>query len=650
MSTVFLKVLNMSITAGWVILAVIVLRLLLRKAPKWSVCLLWGLAAVRLVVPFSFKSIFSLIPSGETIPANIEMMRQPVIDSGVGVINDAVNPLVGSFAPDPSVVTSINPLQAVIPLLGLIWLLGACAMLVYALASYRKLKKSVAASVLAEEGVMVCDEVPSPFILGLFQPLIYLPSSLEEETRGYVLDHERAHIKRRDHFWKPLGFLILAIHWFNPLCWIAYILLCRDIEAACDEKVIRGMDKEAVAAYSQALLDCSFPRKRIAACPLAFGEVGVKERVKNVLNYKKPAFWIILAAVVICIVAGVCFLTNPKKTPEEEAMVTEPTETDAAETEIHKVFTAVVTGVGSQLIVRPMEGMSELNSGDRFEIPTRDLTFEPAVGDLLEIDYNGMIQEGSPCRLEKIWSIERKQKAASEETFIWSGYFIDLQAKGEDYYHPYFSFDEEGYWLAGADLATSKAIQGMYSLSGDRVEANEQKVSSGPMPYEQEASVELRILEPWMLIVTKAGGDAAKYYQLEEGDILVHIDTTDTNAYGEVTGEALLRAKFPRYFDLPDKELVILASKIAGRYCFMIVPGPVSNAEAKMEAIILKPASLEEMRTILSTYDISEGAIRVIPTVLPWSSEIDDDMVLWNIEDHSKYLRKLLLQPSESEK
>ena len=190
----------------------------------------------------------------------------------------------------------------------------------------------------------------------------------------------------------------------------------------------------------------------------------------------------------------------------------------------------------------------------------------------------------------------------------------------------------------------------MYSLSGDRVEANEQKVSSGPMPYEQEASVELRILEPWMLIVTKAGGDAAKYYQLEEGDILVHIDTTDTNAYGEVTGEALLRAKFPRYFDLPDKELVILASKITGRYCFRILPGPVSNAEAKMEAIILKPASLEEMRTILSTYDISEGAIRVIPTVLPWSSEIDDDMVLWNIEDHSKYLRKLLLQPSESEK
>ena len=310
MSAVFLKLLNLSITASWLILAVILVRFLLKKAPRWISCVLWALVAVRLVCPFSLESALSLIPSSETIPSNIEMMQKPAIDSGITAINEAVNPAIShSFSPDP--MTSANPLQIIIPVLSIVWIVGMAAMLLYALISYIRLKKSVGASVPVRDNILACDEVKSPFILGIIKPLIYVPSSIEGEAMDYVITHESAHIQRRDHWWKPFGYLLLTVYWFNPLCWLAYVLLCRDIEMACDEKVIRDMDKGSVAAYSQALLDCSFPRRRIAACPLAFGEVGVKERVKSVLNYKKPAFWIIIVAVVACIVVGVCFLTSP---------------------------------------------------------------------------------------------------------------------------------------------------------------------------------------------------------------------------------------------------------------------------------------------------------------------------------------------------
>lgn len=310
MGEIFLKLLNLSITASWLILAVLVLRLVLKKAPKWVNCALWAMVAVRLICPFSFESALSLIPSAETVPYDIAMRTNPAIDSGISSVNKVINPVIAdSFTPNP--VASANPLQIVIPVVAFLWLAGMIALLLYALISYIRLKKSVGASITIRDNILACDEVRSPFILGILKPLIYVPSSMSGETLGCVITHETAHLKRHDHWWKPLGYLLLAVYWFNPLCWVAYILLCRDIEMACDEKVIRGMDRNEKAAYSQALLDCSFPRKRIAACPLAFGEVGVKERVKSVLNYKKPAFWIIVAAVVACIVVGVCFLTNP---------------------------------------------------------------------------------------------------------------------------------------------------------------------------------------------------------------------------------------------------------------------------------------------------------------------------------------------------
>ena len=529
MSGIFLKVLNMSIAAGWLILAVILLRLLLKKAPKWTVCLLWALAALRLVVPFSLESIFSLIPSSETVPANIEMMGKPAIDSGIGVINEVVNPVVGSFAPDQNIPASVNPLQIVVPLLGIVWLAGIAAMLIYALISYLKLKKSVAASVPAEDGVMACDEVSSPFILGVFRPTIYLPSGMEGETREYVLDHERAHLARRDHLWKPLGFLILAVHWFNPLCWIAYVLLCRDIEAACDEKVIRSMDKEAVAAYSQALLDCSFPRKRIAACPLAFGEVGVKERVKNVLNYKKPAFWIILAAVVICIVSAVCFLTNPKKDKEP---------TDPAET--HRVFQAVVTeSGGGSMYIRPLVGMSELNSGTRFSVPTKGLDFEPVPGDVLEIDYNGLIQEVYPCRLDRIWSIRRIEEDGTESKEFFDRLTWVAQEAKNDYLHPYVYF-EGTKWQAGADRAVSFFVGGEFTRVGDRIEARLRDSASGPA--DEAVSVEFKILSRYEMVVTKVSEEMAASLGLTAGDYLLSSLVNDSNDYEGGNGSVTFRS------------------------------------------------------------------------------------------------------------
>ena len=313
MSGIFLKLLNLSISASWLVLVVLALRLVLKRAPKWVNVLLWGMVALRLMLPFSIESALSLIPSAETVsPEVVQFDPAPTITSGVTIIDNAVNPsLSESFAAAP--LASVNPLYVWTYLAGWVWLIGLAAMLAYALVSYLRLRRRVSASIPLRENIYVCDEVPSPFILGIVRPRIYLPSALDEAQRGSVLSHERAHLARRDHWWKPLGFALLAVYWFNPLLWLAYTLLCRDIELACDERVLRGMDAGQVKAYSSALLACSVPRRMIAACPLAFGEVGVGARVKNALRYKKPAFWVVAASVIVCIVVAVCFLTNPER-------------------------------------------------------------------------------------------------------------------------------------------------------------------------------------------------------------------------------------------------------------------------------------------------------------------------------------------------
>ena len=318
MAAVFLKLLNLSISASWLVLAVLALRLVSKRSPKWMNVLLWGIVALRLMLPFSIESALSLIPSAETVsPAVVQFDPAPTITSGVEFIDNAVNPsLSESFAAAP--LASVNPLYVWTYLAGWVWLIGLGAMLLYALVSYLRLRRRVSVSLCVRENIYLCDAISSPFILGVVKPRIYLPSGLDEVQRQNVLSHERAHLARRDHWWKPLGFALLAVYWFNPVLWLAYALLCRDIELACDERVIRTMDESAVKTYSTVLLACSIPRKAVITCPLAFGEVGVKERVRNALHYKKPAFWIVVASAVVCIVVAVCFLTNP------------PTDTDAA--------------------------------------------------------------------------------------------------------------------------------------------------------------------------------------------------------------------------------------------------------------------------------------------------------------------------------
>ena len=318
MAAVFLKLLNLSISASWLVLAVLALRLISKRSPKWMNVLLWGIVALRLVLPFSIESALSLIPSAETLsPEVVRFDPAPTITSGVEFIDNAVNPsLSESFAAAP--LASVNPLYVWTEIAGWVWLIGLGAMLLYALASYLRLRRRVSVSLPIQDNIYLCDAISSPFILGVVKPHIYLPSGLDEVQRQNVLSHERAHLARCDHWWKPLGFALLAVYWFNPVLWLAYTLLCRDIELACDERVIRTMDESAVKTYSTVLLACSMPRKAVITCPLAFGEVGVKERVRNALHYKKPAFWVVAASVAVCVVVAVCFLTSP------------PTDTDAA--------------------------------------------------------------------------------------------------------------------------------------------------------------------------------------------------------------------------------------------------------------------------------------------------------------------------------
>ena len=310
MSELFLKIVNMSISASWAVVAVLALRFCLKKAPKWVNVLLWGIVAMRMVFPFSIESVLSLIPSAETISPTIMMEQSPSVQTGVPALNHVINPVIsGSFTPAPG--ASANPLQIWIPVLTGIWLFGIAALFLYSAVSYWRLRRKVCEAVILRGNIYQSEKVCSPFVLGIIRPKIYLPYHMDSREMGHVIAHEQTHICRRDHWWKPLGFLLLTIHWFNPLMWLSYVLLCRDIELACDEKVIGEMGNEQRADYTQALVTCSVGRRVIAACPLAFGEIGVKERVKSVMNYKKPAFWIVLASVIVCAVIAVCFLTNP---------------------------------------------------------------------------------------------------------------------------------------------------------------------------------------------------------------------------------------------------------------------------------------------------------------------------------------------------
>ena len=351
MNELFLKIINMSISASWLVLAVLILRILLKKAPKWVSVLLWGIVAIKLICPFTIESSVSLIPdsvgSGKLISEwadnyidDIDIYHPDSIyyDAAIGAGREPISDGEGGYY----VVTKHDQLgepatieNTVIPVLSIVWVAGIILLALYTSISYWRLRSKVDTAVRYKDNIFQSENVSSPFVLGIIKPRIYLPFNMSEQDLEHVVAHEQAHIRRKDHWWKPLGFLLLTIHWFNPLMWLAYVLLCRDIELACDEKVIKELENEQRADYTQALVACSVNRRMIAACPLAFGEVGVKERVKSVMNYKKPAFWIIILAIIACVGVAICFLTNP---------VSKNTIVLGANYDIEKVLYAVTVG------------------------------------------------------------------------------------------------------------------------------------------------------------------------------------------------------------------------------------------------------------------------------------------------------------------
>ena len=357
MGDIFLKLLNMSITAGWLILAVLCIRLLFRKIPKWVNCLLWGVVAIRLICPFSIESQFSILPSTEPIKSSTVVEGEvqnyiPSIDSRLTIVENTINPmLTETFVYNES--DSAAPLQIVTYAAGLVWCCGMVLLIIFAMSSAVKLHKLVKEAVCIRDNIYICDAVKSPFILGIFRPRVYLSSALREREMDYILAHESAHLKRKDHWWKALGYLLLCIHWFNPLCWMAYSLLCKDIELVCDEKAAKDMTFHEKKEYSKVLLSCARQRSLIMVCPLAFGEVGVKERVKSVLNYKKPTLWIMIATVAVLVILAVCFLTNP--TREYQIRITIP----AGSTEAFCYSDEEISPKGNTLTFYAGEGLGD---------------------------------------------------------------------------------------------------------------------------------------------------------------------------------------------------------------------------------------------------------------------------------------------------
>ena len=307
--SLFWQVVRLSLTAGWMILVLLALRPLLKKAPRRFSCLLWGLVAVRLALPFSFESRVSMVPQAAAAPQKIAQALNPGQMNWVSPAALAANPLPAAEAAAPA----FSPAS----LIPLAWGLGIAAMLLYAAVSYFRLSRQVRLSAPAGKRVYRCDTISTPFILGIVNPKIYLPSDLDERTAVSVLAHEQAHLRRGDHLWKPLGYVLLSIYWFNPLCWVAYFLFCRDVEQACDEAVIERMNPQQKKDYSAALLACAAPN-RIQVCPLAFAEVGVKQRIAGVLNYRKPKFWVVTLAALLCVSLTAGLLTDPVKATKAE--------------------------------------------------------------------------------------------------------------------------------------------------------------------------------------------------------------------------------------------------------------------------------------------------------------------------------------------
>lgn len=328
MNDIFLKLLNMSLAASWLIVAIVVLRLIVQKMPRWNICLLWGLVAIRLICPFSIESPVGLVPSNEMISKNIlsESHHKLNITSGVKALDTMVNEyLEDTYHEGTSVVYNYG--NILMTELGVIWICGVFGLLLYVVFMNLRLRVHLKEAILLQENIYLCDYVRSPFVFGLLNPYIYLPSGIDKSEMEYVIAHEKAHLQRKDHIWKAIAFTLLVIYWFNPLSWIAFTLFCRDIELACDEKVIKNLSVAEKKAYLESLLSCSFKKRIAIVYPLAFGEVGVKQRVKSILSYKKPTFTALLFSLLGFTMISICFLTNSPREYQTNGMI--PTESPA---------------------------------------------------------------------------------------------------------------------------------------------------------------------------------------------------------------------------------------------------------------------------------------------------------------------------------
>ena len=312
MENIFLEVLNLSITASWLVFAVLVMRLVLTKTPKWINCLMWLIVGIRLVCPFSIESALSLIPSAETIPTTIITMDTPEISSGIKAVDNFVNPVITqNFSPEPY--ESVNPLQIITFIASIVWIIGIILMLSYMIISYIRLKAKLRTATILQDNLYQSEFIKSPFIIGIINPKIYIPYNVEPENFGSIILHEKAHLKRHDNIIKPVAFLILSVYWFNPVMWLAYVFLCKDIELACDEKVVKTMTKEEKQAYAKVLLENSTKDFSVVACPFSFGGGSIKSRIKKIMHHKKPAIWVIVCSFVLCVGIVVCFMTVPDK-------------------------------------------------------------------------------------------------------------------------------------------------------------------------------------------------------------------------------------------------------------------------------------------------------------------------------------------------
>lgn len=547
MEQIFLELLNMSLAACLLILAVMLLRLVLKKAPKWSRCAMWAIVAFRLVCPFTLESALSLIPSADEIPVEVTYAGQAGVQSGISFAQGTATLILPeSLAPTP--MYSVNPMQVVLYIAALLWLVGMAGMLIYMAVSFLRLRWRVREAACLEGNVWVCDRVGSPFILGIIRPKIYLPSDISQEDMVHVLAHERAHLKRRDHWWKPLGFLVLTVHWFNPLVWVAYVLLCRDIELACDEKVIRDMGEEEKKPYASALINCAAERKSIAACPLAFGETGVKGRIKSVLNYKKPIFWVVWLAVAACIVLAVCFLTDPRADNSElEAFL----EQQLLEYHSDGPNSDYIHCIDYELL-----GTKKSGSKTVYYLCVYYAAYDPVTG-----------EEVGGSHMPMAMTVEGKNGV----------------------------YGVYEYWLPrdGSAYASSIREKFPFHLWGKALDTQ-----SCLEEHQESCEKQLR----------QYGADQSELAELRE--------------------------RYPQYFDLKaSKGLDVYVWQMAANsYYFALFPH-TNSARDMSELMFISGTRAEEMRLILSTYDVEEDEICVIPWQNPISSYIGEYWIVTEGED-----------------